>query len=163
MPEELSFVLKNDAGQRYIEVPVHKATRVFFLREFGAKGGFVKAKLDNLLGTSIQMAVEKPIYRRILVRRRSPEHKMKIVLPQEVAFGKITECRLEAIGKHLDAMFRQQFFLFVKGAVVTGCSDNFAIISFLEQYKIREDDWAMDTAKKAWRDYKRVKGVKNVA
>jgi len=154
MPEELSFVLKNDHGQSYIEVPVHRATRVFFQREFGVNGGFVKARLDNLIGTALQLAAEKPTYRRVSVRRKAQTHKMKIVLPQELSYGKITECRLEAIGKHLDAMFRQQFFLFVKGAVVTGCSDNFAVVSFVENYRIKEDDWAMDTAKKAWRDYK---------
>jgi hypothetical protein len=154
MTEELSYVLINDLGQRYVEIPVHKATRVFFQREFGHSNEFVKARLDNLLGSGILMVIEKPIYRRVLLRRRSRECKLKVVLPKEVKFGKVTAEMAVAMGKMLDAMYRHQFFCFVKGAVNTGCSENFAVIKFLEVYRINEDVWALDTAKKAWRDYK---------
>jgi hypothetical protein len=154
MTEELSYVLINNDEQRYIEVPVHKATRVFFQREFGHKNEFVRARMDNLLGSCLLMVTEKPLYRKVLLRKRSRECKLKVILPQEVMFGKVTAERALAVGKMLDAIYRHQFFCFVKGAVATGCSENFAVIRFLELYKINEDVWALDTAKKAWRDYK---------
>lgn len=150
----LSYVLKNDLGQRYVEVPVHKATRQFFWREYNAKNGYVKATLDNWLGSSLLCVNEKPIYRRIVVRRKSRDVKIKIVLPQDIAFSKVTADRLEALGKLMDSSFRNIFYSYVKGAVQTGCSENFGVIRFLDVYAISEDDWNEETAKKAWRDYK---------
>jgi hypothetical protein len=152
---DLSFVLVNDNGQRYIEVAVSKATRCYMAAVFGFENGFLNARLDSLVGSAISLGTVKLPYRRTVVRRKSMLTKIKVVLPKSIKHGAVTEDNLYNLGLHFDYFFRQQFLAFVHGAVLVGSSDNFAVVKFLEVYEIEEEILAMDTAKKIWRDFKK--------
>jgi hypothetical protein len=69
-------------------------------------------------------------------------------------FGKIEDDDLLKLGLQLDKSVKDKFHLFVFGAVRTGCSDNFAVVQYLETFGICEDDYSLDTAKKSWRYFK---------
>ena len=155
----LSYVLQNDFGQKYIEIPMEAKTRKYFQVISDFRAGFVYIRKDNWLGTALGLMSERNNYRRITLRRKSRDFKMKVVLPDDYRYLKFTEAKIANLGCHLDTVFRQQFYSFVLGATRTGCSDNFAVIQFLELHGITEEEWSLDTAKKAWRDYKKICSV----
>jgi hypothetical protein len=150
---ENSYVLKNDKGERYVEVAVTPATKKYFTHINRSKDGFVRTRIDSLLGLTLAIGTQRDLYRKRSVRRKPPGNKIKLVLSESLDHGKITDLTLGTIGMLLDKMFRECFFMYVRGAAKTGCSDNFAIVKFLDEFGITEDDWNVDTAKKAYRDY----------
>ena len=150
---ENSYVLINDLGERYVEVPVKPETRKYFLHINKSRDGYVRTRIDSLLGIALGIGTEKDTYRKRKLRRKIPGTRIKLVLSQSLTHGKLKESTLVAIGQLLDKTFRECFFMYVRGAVKTGCSDNYAVCKFLDEFGITEEDWTMDTAKKAYRDY----------
>lgn len=148
-----NYVLVNDAGEKYVSVPVMPVTRRYFLTVYKGKKGFVSTRADEPLGIMLQLAAAKEQYRRQQIRRKLPGTCLKLILSQDLEHGKINELTLATLGALLDSTFREFFFMYVRGAAKTGCSDNFAICRFLEDFNIKEEEWALETAKRAYRYY----------
>lgn len=151
--KENSYVLTNNLKERYIEVPVSAVTRKYFLTVSKSQDGFVRARLDSMLGMTMAIGTERDIYRKRKIRRKPTGHKIKVVLSERLEHGKIKEKTLISMGILLDKVFRECFFMYVRGAAKTGCSDNYAVNCFMDEFGITEDEWSVDTAKKAYRDY----------
>ncbi len=153
MTTEPNYVLVNQYGERYVIVPVHPATKKYFLVSTQSKDGFVRARLDSLLGLALQIGTEKSTYRRRKIRRKPRGTSINLVLSQNLSHASIMENTLEILGRLLDKTFRNFFFMYVRGAAKTGSSDNYAVNRFLDDFNITEEEWNLDSAKKAYRDY----------
>ena len=148
-----NYILVNDAGEKYVSVPVMPATRRYFLTVYKGRKGFVSTRADEPLGIMLALASAKEQYRRQQVRRKLTGVCLKLILNQDLEHGKIDELTLVTLGNLLDSTFREFFFLYVRGAAKTGCSDNYAICRFFEDFNIKEEEWSLDTAKRAYRYY----------
>ena len=154
--EDVNYVLVNDFKERYIEVPVRPVTRVYFVNSTKSKGGFVRTRLDHTLGMILGQVTVKDSYRKRKIRRKGVGMaRIKLVLSSDLEHGKISERSIQQLGVLLDKFFRDVFCMYVQGAVRTGCSENYAVTLFLDDYGICEDVWSLDTAKKAFRDNKK--------
>lgn len=141
------------AGRAYIDVPLVDMAIKFFLAEYGDGKDFIHARLNGFLGSVIRMISEKQPFRQVVLKKKLPMKKLKVVLPDEYKHALVREEMVVAMGQHLEAIYRQKFLSYVAGADDCGCSVNAAVKSFLDKYNIGVEEWSHDTARRYYRNY----------
>lgn len=134
-----------------IPVPAH--VKHYLLRVFGPEP--LNIHQNTFMGRVTLLTAEKVPFRQLDKEARpDPRRSLLISMPTALKHYRITPDGGREMGEMLEKFFQQQMIAFVMGQVVLSGNERAALRSFFNLYGFDPDEYDLETARKAYRDFK---------